>query len=233
MIRKDVEEFQMLLLNVYEDISKAKNNVFDSKSDNGLEVDKAQLCSLTCQIANVSNFLPFSTLIELRASAIHGVGVFATCNIPKFCMVTFYPGDIAECTPKQRSNIGKVRTCSTFSKRFQEKYDGAERQQRFEKLRTNGNYTLQVDSKNTIIADPCFDNNVCYFGHFVNDRFKPDGNKITDEVYHKLSTSRSNCAYYKFNAGLHIGILTTRNIAKNEELFVTYGACFWNLQTTS
>jgi hypothetical protein len=46
-----------------------------------------------------------------------------------------------------------------------------------------------------------------------------DGNKITPEIYLKMSTVRMNCGFYPWKSGLHVAIVTCKDIAKGRRTF--------------
>jgi len=224
MISGDVEKFQAMMLLSFKKIRVKYDTEIKFEDASSARVDRAKLSALTALVVTPTNLFNFTSYIELRESSIHGDGVFALQNIPRFTLVTFYPADIAQCTP----HVDKHHVCSTFSRRFQSLYtDDSTAKMRFNDLNKTRAYAMQIDKLISIHADPVFKDDVCYLGHFVNDRFKPDGAKITPAVYLQLSEKKANCAYHMFPEGLHVGIVTTREIHGNEELFATYGIDYW------
>jgi SET domain-containing protein len=57
--------------------------------------------------------------VELKKSKIHGYGVFATKNISKDELITFYPGDIVLYIPNKDRHLPNHHTLWYRSKRFE------------------------------------------------------------------------------------------------------------------
>ena len=110
-------------------------------------------------------------------------------------IATFYAADIAECCPNK-------------DRRFDPKRESVQRQsQRLEAyLKINpsklagigmemADYSFCISDSVTIDAHPMFGDDVCYLGHFVNDRCRPDFGTISTGKYEILSKARANCEY--------------------------------------
>jgi ABC-type uncharacterized transport system substrate-binding protein len=166
--------------------------------------------------------------VEIRPSKIHGNGVFATQDIPKGCIATFYPAHavhldetvIFQEPEKNRDFISKIRS---------HKYD---------KLYGMTDNTYGHNFLN-IIGNPERHDRLL-LGHMINDAV---GNVFKDisfadiqnkknfknvtSAYYMNSIKNMNCRLvYHFTYPI-IYVLTTRHIKKDEELLTTYGPTYW------
>lgn len=167
----------------------------------------------------LSMILPFQLdRVAVKPSKVHGKGVFATRDIKCGDLATFYPGDAVEYMPNRDRNLGNSLKMILYSRRMDEKPD--------EEIRNN-DYAVDVNSSYTIFGDPIFDDNPDYVGHFINDGAKSDSTPQSDEIYSKISLLKSNCRFQVLKEGLHVGIVTTKDVKAGEELFIIYGLPYW------
>ncbi len=163
--------------------------------------------------------------IRIGESKVHGRGVFATKEIPIGSLVTFYPADLVTYFPNKNQEIEGPKNVVGFeSERCKEDVARLTFQGVRECIE---DYEFTIDEHYAIYGHPKYDLDVQYLGHFVNDRFKPDGNKITPQMYLHLSSSRANCMFYVFERGLAVGIVSIATVKEGQELFVTYGKKYW------
>jgi len=219
MEQKDAERFQSMLLAMYKTgrADNYKKEEFQDGSSAWVDFAKIKILSTPPPTFGTQ------PCVVVRPSRVHGLGLFATRDISENVLVSFYPGDIVEYYPDRNrtSQHRKLIQCS----------DRASPHMRCEdpdsKLHALQAYALTVNDYITITGHPACLSDVWNAGHFVNDRFKPDNNKISNEIYLELSKKRANCKYHTFAKDLHVGIITTRKIQKDEELFATYGIAYW------
>ena len=171
--------------------------------------------------------------VILKPSPIHGRGIFANKHIESGALITFYPGDIVKYFPDgSRSHEDKIYTPS-FSDRFKAKFNldnlnETELIPFLEKECNRSRYGYTLDKHYSIVGHPDFDDNPCYLGHFINDRFRCDSTPKSAALYLKLSPRKANCRFHNIKGNLHVAIIATRDIIIGEELFITYGVNYWS-----
>jgi hypothetical protein len=177
----------------------------------------------------LTTIMPFKLdKVEVKPSSIAGNGLFAKKKILKDELITFYPGDIIEYTPKADRNTDGHMGISFYSKRFKKKFADAVND---EKLRDN-DYAYTVNKYYTIIGCQDFKDDANYLGHFINDSLRCESDTksgIVDYVY--ASTLKSNCTFYRLK-DLHVAIIATKDILIGEELLMTYGPGYWETHNT-
>tara|TARA_R110000868_G_C10864459_1_gene761776 strand:+ start:166 stop:798 length:633 start_codon:yes stop_codon:yes gene_type:complete len=167
------------------------------------------------------NYIP-ELKIEIKKSNIHGYGVFATKNIKKNEIITFYPADIII----KKDKIGsKIYTSERYSEKKEEnktltnwKNDGSP---------LNNPYLLNINKEYSIIGDSDFKDNLNYVGHLINDGAKHNRTEKSKQIYMKIAFLKMNCCYEKSNTCVYIEAI--KDIKKNEELFMAYGIDYWNV----
>lgn len=150
--------------------------------------------------------------LEVRPSAIHGNGVFATANIQAGTIITFYPVD-----GYNENNSTDFKVADDWIR-----VEGA--------LMENHSCTINDNLK--IVADPSKTTNKMLLGHMINDSIGNTFNGITttdleNGIYEYYMKNNSNCKL-KINEkyGL-IYVVTTQNIRKDTELTFQYSPLFW------
>lgn len=123
--------------------------------------------------------------IEIRKSKIHGNVVFATSDIEKNTIVTFYPAHCIICDDNK--DVNGIKTHIFPNKKFFE---------------VNKNYMINVNEKYSIIGNPLNTNKSLLLGHIINDSksFKIDteiNNETWENIKNKISEylleSNNNC----------------------------------------
>lgn len=169
-------------------------------------------------LSNITNFK--LNKAEVRPSNIHGRGLFANVNIKKHELITFYPGDIIEYIPnKDRYSkhisifYTSIRTGDTFgSDSFKNR---------------NPDYQFDVNEQYSIYGNPFFDKDPNFLGHFINDGAKTNGSEISNKLYLNISFLKANCDFYVIKE-LLVAIVATKDINKDDELFINYGIIYWD-----
>lgn len=194
------------------------NEIYKNNKNQYLKNDKTnKIDILRMKLMNKMTFCHLDSA-EVRKSKVHGKGVFATKDIKKDEIITFYPVDILQLPV---NNEGSV--CS-FSDRYKSKYGKI--------INPNVEYYKYYCSDNVvIIGDPTFTNNNNYLGHMINDISTHDKTNKSIKAYNKIADS-ANCDFVEpDDDNLFLPVLANRDIRKDEELFVSYGPQYWqNIQ---
>jgi len=157
--------------------------------------------------------------VYIKASNIHGNGLFANVNIKKGDIITLYPCDVLAYYPEEkRECVGYM-----FS---EELIDNEEIKTKFNNNRKfYKDYQYAINNTYSIIGLPEINNNPAYMGHICNDGAQ--GHSEKDKlIYEKISVIKSN-AYYKNICDCMVAIVAFRDIKVNEEILVTYGHGYW------
>ena len=160
--------------------------------------------------------------VEVKESAVHGLGLFAKTNILKGELITLYPGDIIEFTPngdRDQANHLVRRSCSL---RSQEQFAN------IDESSINYDYAFTLDKFYSIIGNPYFINDSSYLGHFINDSSVCYHNEESIRDYLSNINTKNNCKF-QILCGLHVAIVATKNINIGEELFISYGIKYWSM----
>lgn len=158
--------------------------------------------------------LPPINKVYLKDSPIHGKGVFASKNIQKGEVVTFYGVDIV------LLKLGE-RMIPQYSSRFLETYDEKAR----EEFSGKEGVMLQVDDCCFNVSHFSDDND--YLGHMINDSFTGNVRKMSQGEYNKDYLKRINCCIEPTRYKLKSIVIATRDIKKDEELVTHYGFSHW------
>lgn len=216
MAQPTLGEIETFMYNTYDKNYKSKIEEIKDNNTNYF-IDRLQFNFLT-------NILPFElNSITVKPSTIHGRGVFAIKDIKNKELITFYPGDVLEYTPNRDRNNNNHCVITYSSKRFKNKYGNVAKE---EKYRDN-NYAFTISNLYTIIGDPFFDKDPNYMGHFINDGAKSTSTRQSNEIYLKISLLKANCCFQHIRGDIHVAIVSTRDIKKDEELFIHYGLQYW------
>ncbi len=153
-----------------------------------------------------------------------GDGLFAKNDILKGEIITFYPGDIASYVPNGDMIKPSHVSLEIYSQRFKNQFGSNIKKEREDHAMIN-EYTYDLDQNYRIIGSPHFIKDTNYMGHFINDGAKLDSTE-SNKVYLTTSPLKSNCRFYNLK-DLHVAIIATKNIKKDEEFFITYGKEYW------
>lgn len=165
--------------------------------------------------------------IIVKPSSLHGNGVFATCDIPKNVVVTFYPAHAVHID----GTASVFRTESTSFQDFASDHD---------KYARDYSAYFRVERNNFIVGNPHEISNPMHLGHIIND---PVGNIFNDVSFDKTKNYKifmnlmkdyfvkgfkmQNCKLVPDEKNLMIYVKTTKNIKEGEELFVCYEPLYW------
>lgn len=157
--------------------------------------------------------------IEIRKSKIHGNGVFATSDIEKNTIITFYPAHCIKCDD-EKDYMGRKKHIFSDNKLF----------------KIDENYMINVNDKYSIIGDPNNINNSLLLGHMINDSqsLKIDteiNNETCENVKNKIKDylikSNNNCITIHNKESGVCYVKTTKNIKKDDELLMSYQFPYW------
>lgn len=149
--------------------------------------------------------------IEIRKSKIHGNGVFATTDIEKNTIVTFYPAHCIICND-EKDYMGRQKCFYPNEKIF------------------------EVDENYNILGDPQNTNNPLLLGHMINDSqsLKIDieiNNETCENIKNQIREysikSNNNCVVVHNKESGVCYIKTTKNIKKDDELLMSYQFPYW------
>lgn len=182
-----------------------------------LDTVKIDTLSFIMQDDNIDN-------VEVKSSPVHGKGVFATKNIKEGDLITLYPGDIVAYIPDANGKDKNHLVLPFYSERM-EKANSEASNKKENIYDLYSSYKYNVNDHYTIIGCPEFTDNPSYCGHLINDRC--DFDKITPEIYSKLSLLKTNSKFVNIARDSHVVIVARRDIVKGEEIFISYGVGYW------
>lgn len=161
---------------------------------------------------------PSMAPLEVKASNVHGCGVFALEDIKAWQMVTVYP---VHYVCRAHPMGGEVRT--EYLEKFHEMGDKIN--EYMTTMEPNDNINTGPTKEISISADPSIlDYGV---GHMMNDAAKMDALTIPQLKEYMCSyVTKANCTAYHLGDGI-IVVMTTKPIKKGEELFTHYGIEYW------
>lgn len=151
-------------------------------------------------------------VVELRPSQVHDRGVFATRNIQKNELITFYPGDAVIKTTVDSNLYGMSMIPNNFDMLLY-------------KSEFLVNYQFDVTTEYSIVGNPNKVDDTSYLGHMINDVAKLE-NKDDLPRYAKEVNAGCN-AQAIYISEYHIAIVAHRDIIKDEEIFMPYGPEYW------
>lgn len=158
-----------------------------------------------------------------------GDGVFATVDISEGDIVTCYPGDAVMALPPGHD----AETASGYGPRHRVTIWGTHvpASLREQATRHMEEYSLNVDAVYAVCGLCALRDEMAYVGHLVND-----GARVSRGLgglsggaaaaYADASAARRNAGHETLE-GCHTVTLATRDIARGDEIFVTYGHRFW------
>lgn len=219
----NVQEAEQLMHLKYQK-EKAKSNIKPLiKSENCTSLNDSYDIDYT-KFRILALILPFGLdSVIAKPSKIHGFGVFSKRNILKDELMTFYPADFIECSPNKDRHVLGNYVLSYRSIRFEKRFGVV-----FNAEVRDNDYAYCINQTYTIIGEKTFNNDPNYLGHLINDSAKSNSTEESDKIYTVISSKKANCKFYNLDGGLHVAIIATKDIKKGEELFVTYGAPYWN-----
>jgi len=159
---------------------------------------------------------------EVKASAIHGQGVFAKQKINKGELITIYPAHSISIHPGGHSNPGVLGLLKSDL--------AEERELEFTKT-IRKCYAFDVNQHYVIYGHPDLTDNPAFLGHMINDGAKGHSTKTVHNqkymmLYAKVSLALRN-AKFELIGGLCVGVVATKEINIGDEVLVTYDYPYW------
>lgn len=161
--------------------------------------------------------------VEIRQSSIHGKGLFATKDIPKDVVITFYPAHALLWNGKFVPNDKDPKLITN----------------RDEISRYYGNYISFTDNME-VIGNPTNTSNKLLLGHMINDAsgnvfqdVKFDRTKDLKEFknlvaeYYIKGLKKKNCRLTTDTNKIITCVVTTREVKKDEEILTYYDPTYW------
>jgi hypothetical protein len=150
--------------------------------------------------------------IYIKQSKIHGIGVFAKCDIQENDILTIYP---AHCI----TIIESINPPKEF------------------KLRCNRNiienekdYSIKYSNNIFITGNKLIKNDENLIGHLCNDGYKHNciiNSKKNRNQYNKQAKKFNNAKFSLLDISPIMGVISTKKIKKDEEILVSYGFEYW------
>jgi hypothetical protein len=164
--------------------------------------------------------------LEVRASPVHGLGVFATRALPKGAVLTSYPMHLMAIAGVLYRVMGEDVPLDETRENMD--YWGA-------------HYSFQMDEHIKAIGLPNQHSERRLLGHMINDGclVNPfantpvgalaDPKKLLQRIlpYYENVLTYTNCTFRKCRQGLLVCVVAQREIAAGEELLVNYGLDYW------
>lgn len=149
-----------------------------------------------------------------------GNGLFASRDISAGELITLYPGD-GVCIEDGATAAGSSLWAASAA-------DGLRRSLDASILERGKDYEREVDREvgtTSVLGDPLLVEDPAYLGHMLND-----GATCTREALRTAYVAEAAAACNVHQVALdacHVAIVATRDVWKDEELFMAYGAGYW------
>lgn len=181
-----------------------------------------QIQEIMLQYCGFTNPFPLKyNNVEIRESKIHGKGLFATKNIPKNVIITYYPVHAT-----WENNIYKIFDEDPILKK--------------NIVNINNTYSKEIGQDIRIIGNPNNLSNKLLLGHMINDASgnvyeNIDFEKMKDirefknliAKYYIDGSKKRNCELVTLNNNKVSCVITTREIKMGEELMTYYDPFYW------
>lgn len=160
-------------------------------------------------------------------SSIAGRGLFASQNCPKGSVLTCFPGDgIIDFDNEEDYDGDEIiywgDHVNTASMLLPAGDDG--------NIIRNNDYLMYVTEEVGVVGFAQLDNDPVYLGHFCNDGASVIPQSTEDvALYLEESVTRANAEEQSI-LDSHVAIVATRDIQKDEEIFLCYGVEYWMQQ---
>ncbi|KAJ1445529.1 hypothetical protein M885DRAFT_549630 [Pelagophyceae sp. CCMP2097] len=159
----------------------------------------------------------------VAASAVHGRGLFASRDIGRGELITLYPGDAEllwdDASSRRAGGALKAQFGAHVSVEEQASATF------FLRLPAARDYEIPGAAQSSLVADPDRDGDAAYLAHFANDAAcLARGTDAARTAYSKTSVTAANAALLPIE-GCHYGIAAIAAIAKDAEVFLSYGEC--------
>lgn len=173
--------------------------------------------------------------IKISDSLIHGKGVFATEDIPKGVIITFYP---AHAIINSNKDVHSLIDDQEFLDNL-DTYNNLYAFSISSSSSDENDKTIIEPNKLRLIGDPNRISNTLLLGHMINDCsvnvYKDIPFKNLEDLRnfknaiasYYIKSKKKNCIYETDKNNKIVSIVTTRDIKKDEELLVSYDFGYW------
>jgi hypothetical protein len=164
-----------------------------------------------------------SVYIDQSKVDVNGIGIFASRNIPSGEIVTFYPSHYAVFNTGMKD--WRIIMTSPWIENKQLVYSDDYRL----------SYAFDVEKEYSIVGHPDLIQYPNFIGHIVNDGARGHftyHNHQDEYFYNIVSLEKRNVKFQTFTSSnfILVGIVSTKDIKKDEELLVSYGYEYWMQQ---
>jgi hypothetical protein len=163
-----------------------------------------------------------------------GNGLFASRNINDGELITLYPGDAVIIRKEQESEDGDKKKITPLITNVMFGDHIKIEDRKIDRVLTyeSRGYETELNDYTSIIGDPNIDillgGNYAYCAHYANDgAFLDDFSLEKREIYYNDTVEKYNSANFIMEEGSHVGMVATKNILKNQEIFLSYGEGYW------
>lgn len=170
----------------------------------------------------------FSRMVDLnksyvKASPVHGNGVFASQNLKRGDIVTFYFPYLLEYMYEDNENKQEAFVIvPVISKR--------DFTQDLDQLHTLRKGTIKLSDTMMLVGDDQYYADSRFIGHIINDPCDFTKGKVTTVDYEKQIMEKANASLITYSKDKRfMYVIATKDIAKDEEVFVPYGCRFWEI----
>lgn len=150
-----------------------------------------------------------------------GSGLFATRCIEEGELITLYPGDAMLVWNNSVGDFagGVGQMFGNHVKQEDRTVDRSTDSAR--------QYELKIGDRHSLVADPLLVEDAAYLGHMTNDAAVLESREQESvDVYVNASREGHNAAHLELE-GSHVVTVATKNIARGEEIFASYGYGYW------
>jgi SET domain-containing protein len=166
--------------------------------------------------ANNCSDLNSKDIIYINQSNIHGIGLFAKKDINENELITLYPAHIIEIIGQNK--VFRLTCINEYRMPY--------------KIQYRNDYAIKYDNNSYIIGNPILKENKNFVGHLCNDGYKHNfitKNKKNKNKYNKKRLELNNASFRDIiNPDfIGMGIISNKNIKKDEEILVSYGFDYW------
>lgn len=212
------------------------NSITESFKSQGRVTDAATIKEITETTVEVIKFytnmyhrlIDFNR-VEVRDSSLHGKGVFATRNIKRGDVVTFYFPYFLNYNHADDKDVNREDTSDIvipiLSRR---KFNGESESNQYNELFRS---TIKIPNNFYLMGDNEFISDSRFLGHMVNDPCDFSLGKPNSVEYERqllLKANASVVSYTKDRRFIYVGAM--RDIDIGEEIFVPYGPRYWDIE---
>jgi len=160
--------------------------------------------------------------VRIGPSAIHGMGVFATRDVPRGSLVTFYPKHaiielVQKSTSNDRTNKYRVSVSDDIPLELRAKYETLDGIHSLNRLQ------LAISDTCVLSGLPELTDDELFLGHMVNDAATVF---TTQEEYMADGGRRVNAIFWAIGRDTS-AVVNTVDIRAGDELLVLYGYGYW------